>query len=129
MTLLGSTDSELYDETHMKAANCGIVCCKGHTYDECSEAVCAICNADLLYVNISPLPEYSRPQPVMLSQQLEFHIDLPFYKGIIPHAPHLQDAEIEFDLDATYYNGAPLSQSYRTKNRVHATRFCCCNIL
>ena len=115
----------MYDELHMTSTNSGIVCCKGHTYDECSEAVCAICNADLFYVNISPLP----PQPVMPSQQLEFDIDLPFYKDTIPRAPHLQDAEIKFDCDTSDYNSAPLSQSYRTKPRVHTARFFGCNIL
>jgi len=129
MILLGSHNSELYNETHVTVETSSIVCCKSHTCDEYSEAVCTVCNADLILLNTSSLPKYSRPQPVMPSQQLEFDIDFPFYKDIIPRAPHLQDANIKLDLDATYYNGAPRSQSHRTKPRVHTTCFLGCNIL
>jgi len=137
----GSTDSQLNNTLpqykggsvlkHMQAANCGIVCCKGHTHDadcidQCSKAVCPMCTANLVHVTISPPPKYSCPQPVTQSQQLEFDVDLPFYKGIIPRAPHLQDSEIGFDMDATYYNGAPLSQKYRTKTRAHIDSKHCC---
>jgi len=126
-TLLVSTDSELYNEMpqdncDMQSANCGIVCYRGHTYDESSKAVCPVCAANPLNVIISS-PQKNSAIP---SQQVEFDVNVPFYKEIIPRAHHLLDAEIGLDMDATYYNGAPLSQTYRTKNRARNSGILCC---
>jgi hypothetical protein len=123
---------------HMQDANSVLVCKNGHIYDaehidkweaECikkqCEPVCPTCNADLLHANLRK--PYCTPHEYPVHNQTqslkcEFNVDLPFYKGNVFRAHHLQNAEIEFDMDTTYYNGAPRSQTYRTGTRVNTAK-------
>jgi len=125
--LLQSTDSEVnYKmplENHgMYSAKCGIVCNKGHIYDEISAPVCPVCVENPPNVTIY-IPQKN---PVIPSQKNEFKVNSEFYKGIIPFAPHLLDAEIGFEMDVTYYNRAPILKFYCNKTHALNSNKTCC---
>ena len=114
--LFQSTDSEVnykmpLENHDMYSAKCGIVCNKGHIYDEISAPVCPVCVEN---------------PPNVTSQKNEFDVNSEFYKGIIPFAPHLLVAEIGFEMDVTYYNGAPISQFYCNKTHALNSNKTCC---